>query len=74
MRDKLNELFGDDVHRIIWGDAKYVKMVCKYKMCVYSHWFKFKNDDGTPTDLRIFRNIQFYHNKSRHCMGKLKEM
>ena len=38
---KLNSTFGDDCYVVVWGGAKYVKIVCKYKGCVFQHWFNF---------------------------------
>lgn len=39
---KLNSAFGNECIRFVHADsAKYVKLGCKYKGCVYQHWYNF---------------------------------
>lgn len=70
---KLNKQFGEDALGVYWTGGKYVHVACKYKDCVYYHWYNFTEVRGEATNMVWFRCINQSHSLSCHAKGVIKD-
>lgn len=72
--DVWNKMFGDDCIRVPVSVGKYVKVDCKYKGCVYQHWFTFEEKNGKKYQILYFRSINLSHCKDAHEAATTKDI